>query len=49
MKEPITPPFGGYFFLLEDIEGNVWEVAYNPFIPIDTNGQVITHKSIDHL
>jgi uncharacterized protein len=49
IKEPVSPPFGGYFFLLEDIEGNVWEVAYNPFIPIDKDGQVITHKNIDHL
>lgn len=49
IKEPFTPPFGGHFFLLEDIEGNVWEVAYNPFIPLDKNGEVITHKRIDHL
>lgn len=49
IKEPFTPPFGGHFFLLEDIEGNVWEVAYNPFIPLDKNGEVMTHKPIDHL
>lgn len=49
IKAPTTPFFGGLFFLAEDIEGNVWEVAYNPLIPLNKDGQVITHKNIDHL
>jgi predicted enzyme related to lactoylglutathione lyase len=49
IKEPTEPSFGGYFFYFSDIEGNILEVAYNPFIPMDYNGNVITHKSIEHL
>lgn len=50
VQEPAVPPvLGGYYFLLKDIEGNIWEVAWNPYIPIDDDGNVITHKSISHL
>lgn len=50
VQEPATPPvIGGYYFLMADIEGNSWEVAYNVFIPLDENGNVITHKRIDNL
>jgi hypothetical protein len=49
IQEPQTPPFGGYYFLLADAEDNLWEVACNPYIPLDEAGNVITHKSIDHL
>lgn len=49
IKEPIEPPFGGLFFYFTDIEGNIIEVAYNPFITLDKNNNVIEHKSIDHL
>ncbi len=46
MKEPQVPPIGGYYFLMADIEGNIWEVAYNLFMPLDEKGNVITHKHI---
>jgi catechol 2,3-dioxygenase-like lactoylglutathione lyase family enzyme len=49
VKEPEVPPIGGYYFLMADVEGNIWEVAYNLLMPLDENGNVITHKSIDHL
>lgn len=49
IKEPSTPPIGGYYFLLSDIEGNVWEVAWNPFMVLDETGNVVSHKNIDHL
>lgn len=49
LKEPMEPPFGGLFFYFTDIEGNIIEVAYNPFITLDKNNNVIEHKSIDHL
>ena len=49
IKEPEVPPIGGYYFLIADIEGNIWEIAYNLFMPLDENGNVITHKPIDHL
>ena len=46
IKEPQVPPIGGYYFLMADIEGNIWEVAYNLFMPLDADGNVITHKRI---
>lgn len=46
IKEPQVPPIGGYYFLMADLEGNLWEVAYNLFMPLDKNGNVITHKHI---
>ena len=50
VQEPKEPPaIGGYYFLLSDIEGNVWEVAYNLLIPLDEKGNIITHKPIDRL
>ncbi|UFH53385.1 VOC family protein [Spirosoma sp. KNUC1025] len=49
LKEPQDTPFGGYFFCFADVENNVLEVAYNPYIPLDESGNVITHKNIDNL
>jgi catechol 2,3-dioxygenase-like lactoylglutathione lyase family enzyme len=49
LKEPTEPPFGGLFFYFEDIEGNIIEIAYSTFIPLDTEGNAIDHHSIDHL
>lgn len=49
LKEPTEAPFGAYFFYFSDPEGNVLEVAYNPFIPLDEKGNTLTHLSIDHL
>lgn len=49
VREPEVPPIGGYYFLMADPEGNIWDIAHNLFIPLDENGNVITHKSIDHL
>ena len=49
IKEPQAPSFGGYYFLATDIEGNIWEIAWNPFITLDENGNVTSHKNIDNL
>ncbi|QHT69146.1 VOC family protein [Rhodocytophaga rosea] len=49
IKEPMEPPFGGLFFYFSDVEGNILEVAYNPYTPLDDTGNVITHKSIEGL
>lgn len=49
IKEPSVPPIGGYLFLFTDVEGNVWEIAKNPFMPLDKDGNVITHESISHV
>ncbi len=49
LTEPTEPPFGGLFFYFEDIEGNIIEIAYNTFIPLDKKNNAIDHKSIDYL
>ena len=32
--------WGGYSGYFADLEGHLWEVAFNPFMPIDTHGHV---------
>ncbi len=49
LKEPTAPPFGGLFFYFTDVEGNIIEVAQNPFVLLDGIGNAIDHKPIDHL
>ena len=49
LKEPTEPPFGGLFFYFTDIEGNILEVACNPFITLNKDKNVVDHKPIDHL
>ncbi|HEY1005697.1 MAG TPA: VOC family protein [Sphingobacteriaceae bacterium] len=44
-----VPPFGGLFFYFQDVEGNILEVACNPFIPLDANHDATGHKPIDHI
>ncbi len=49
LKEPTEPPFGGLFFYFTDIEGNIIEIAQNPFITLDNNKNAIGHRPIDSL
>jgi catechol-2,3-dioxygenase len=49
VRKPFSPSFGGLLFYFADIEENIWEVAHNPYIPLDEQGNVITHHEIDHL
>jgi uncharacterized protein len=49
LTAPQDTPFGGYFFYFADIEDNVLEVAYNPYVLLDAAGNVLTHQSIAHL
>jgi uncharacterized protein len=49
LKAPTAPPFGGLFFYFEDVEGNIMEIAYNSFIPLDAQHNAVDHKPIDHL
>lgn len=48
LKEPTLLPIG-LFFYFEDIEGNIIEVAENPYIPLDEDRNAVDHKPIDHL
>lgn len=49
LKPPTSPPFGGLFFYFTDIENNVIEVAYNPYVLMDEYNNAVHHKPIEHL
>lgn len=38
LKRPIQTEWGGYSGLYADPDGHVWEIAMNPFWPLDTDG-----------
>lgn len=42
---PVKPPekvfWGGYSGYFADPDGHLWEVAYNPFFPLDKEGHVV--------
>ena len=44
IKEPEKVFWGGYRGYIADIEDNYWEFAYNPFLELDKEGNVMTHK-----
>ena len=44
IREPEKVFWGGYRGYIADIEDNYWELAYNPFLELDENGNVIAHK-----
>ncbi|MEX6686476.1 VOC family protein [Danxiaibacter flavus] len=44
VKEPQKIFWGGYAGYIADIENNYWEIVYNPFVELDGEGNVVTHK-----
>jgi catechol 2,3-dioxygenase-like lactoylglutathione lyase family enzyme len=44
IKAPQKASWGGYSGYIADIEGNLWEIAYNPFLQMDDKGNVLTHR-----
>ena len=44
IKAPEKVFWGGYRGYVADIENNYWEFAFNPFLKLDTDGNVLTHK-----
>ena len=40
-KKPEKTSWGGYSGYISDPEGNLWEVAYNPFMEYDEDGNVL--------
>ncbi len=44
VKAPEKVFWGGYRGYIADIENNYWELAYNPFIEMDVDGNIIRHK-----
>lgn len=42
IKAPKKASWGGYSGYVADIENNLWEIAYNPFLEMDMFGNVLT-------
>lgn len=49
IKRPEPTWFGAYQGTFADVEGNVWEVAANPYVVLDEHGHVVGHRSIQDL
>lgn len=47
VKEPAESDRGACFFYFADIEGNIFEVACNPYIVLDENDNVINYTYTD--
>lgn len=43
IKEPQKVFWGGYHAYIADAEDNYWELAYNPFLKMDKDGNVVSH------
>lgn len=41
VKEPEKVFWGGYSGYIADPDGYLWEIAYNPFLPLDEKGNVL--------
>ena len=44
VKAPRKASWGGYSGYVADPEGNLWEIAFNPFLKMDENGNVMDHQ-----
>lgn len=44
IKEPQKVFWGGYHAYIADPENNYWELAYNPFLDMDAEGNVASHQ-----
>ena len=40
IKEPQKVIWGGYSSYISDLDGNLWEIAFNPFLELNENGNV---------
>lgn len=38
IKEPSKVFWGGYSSYIADLDGHLWEIAYNPYLPLDEQG-----------
>ena len=41
VKQPEDVFWGGYSSYVADIDDNLWEIAYNPFLPLDEKGNAL--------
>lgn len=44
VKQPEEVFWGGYSSYFSDPDDNLWEVTYNPFLPLDESGNVVDKK-----
>lgn len=44
VKEPQKVFWGGYSSYVADPDGFLWEIAFNPFLPMDEKGNVLKHE-----
>jgi len=44
-KEPVEVFWGGYSGYFADPDGHLWEIAHNPFLQMDKDGNVLGMKS----
>ncbi len=47
IKKPEKAFWGGYSGYFADPDKNLWEVAYNPYLPLDKNGNIIDSEKIE--
>ena len=40
IKQPQKVNWGGYSSYVSDLDGNLWEIAFNPFLGLDKNGNI---------
>ena len=40
VKEPQKVNWGGYSSYVSDIDGYLWEIAFNPYLPLDNKGNI---------
>ena len=40
IKEPQKVNWGGYSSYVSDVDGYLWEIAYNPYLPLDNKGNI---------
>jgi catechol 2,3-dioxygenase-like lactoylglutathione lyase family enzyme len=48
-KPPEHTFFGAYSGYFADVEGNLWEIACNPLVELDAQGNAVHHVDIAHL
>lgn len=44
LKKPEKVFWGGYRGYIADVEGNAWELAFNPFLKLNENNEVTGHE-----
>jgi len=40
IKEPAKVFWGGYSAYISDLDGNLWEIAFNPYLHLDEKGNI---------